>query len=72
LNGAAAVIVATEWPLYASIDWSAARDQMAGDLVIDARGVVDVAAAQAAGLRVVVHGRPAPARSDRTSGARQR
>lgn len=57
LTGAVAVIVATEWPLYASVDWQAARAQMAGDLVLDARGVVDVAAAQAAGLRVVVHGR---------------
>ena len=57
LTGAAAVVVATEWPLYATIDWEASRAQMAGDLVLDARGVVDVAAADAAGLRVVVHGR---------------
>jgi hypothetical protein len=34
---------------------------MTGDVVLDARGVVDVAAAQAAGLRVVVHGRSARA-----------
>ncbi len=61
LSGAAAVVVATEWPLYAGIDWNAARSQMSGDLVLDARGVVDVTAAHAAGLRVVVHGRAAEA-----------
>jgi UDPglucose 6-dehydrogenase len=59
LAGAAAVVVATEWPLYASIDWKAARAQMTGDVILDARGVVDVAAAQSAGLRVVIHGRAA-------------
>jgi UDPglucose 6-dehydrogenase len=61
LTGAAAVVVATEWPLYATIDWAAARAGMTGDLVLDARGVVDVTAARAAGLRVVVHGRATPA-----------
>ncbi len=60
LRGAAAVIVATEWPLYASIDWRSARASMTGDVVIDARGVVDHVAAGAAGLRVVVHGRAQP------------
>jgi UDPglucose 6-dehydrogenase len=59
LGGAVAVVVATEWPLYASIDWQQVRSQMSGDLVLDSRGVVDAAAAQAAGLRVVVHGRAA-------------
>ena len=59
LTGAAAVVVATEWPLYATIDWVAARAEMSGDLLFDARGVVDVTAAQAAGLRVFVHGRGA-------------
>jgi UDPglucose 6-dehydrogenase len=59
LDGAVAVVVATEWPLYASIDWQQVRSQMSGDLVLDSRGVVDAAAAQAAGLRVVVHGRAA-------------
>ena len=59
LSGAEAAVVATEWPLYASIDWQQVRSQMSGDLVLDSRGVVDAAAAQAAGLRVVVHGRAA-------------
>jgi UDPglucose 6-dehydrogenase len=72
LSGAAAVVVATEWPLYASIDWEAARTQMAGDLVLDARGVVDVAGAQAAGLRVVVHGRAAQPSGDTITARHQR
>jgi UDPglucose 6-dehydrogenase len=72
LTGAGAVIVATEWPLYASIDWNAARAQMTGNLVLDARGVVDVAAAQSAGLRVILHGRAARASGDSITAQTQR
>jgi UDPglucose 6-dehydrogenase len=64
LAGAAAVIVATEWPLYRSIDWHAAREQMLGRWIIDTRGVVDAAAAHDAGLSVLVHGRPATDQRD--------
>ncbi|MEP7360049.1 MAG: nucleotide sugar dehydrogenase [Chloroflexota bacterium] len=66
LTGVAAIIVATEWPLYASIDWRAARMLMAGDVVIDARGVIDRAAAADAGLRLVVHGRAVAAAQPQT------
>ncbi len=51
--GAAAVVVATEWPQFAGLDWAAVAPTMAGDVVIDGRRVVDTAAAEAAGLRVV-------------------
>lgn len=57
LSGADAVVVATEWPAYRALDWSAAAEHMAGHLVVDARGIVDLDAAAAAGLRVLVHGR---------------
>lgn len=57
LAGVAAVVVATEWPLYAGIDWQAARAVMSGDLIVDARGTVDRTAATSAGLRLIVHGR---------------
>lgn len=67
LAGVVAVVVATEWPLYRTIDWAAAREQMAGDWIVDTRGVVDTAAAQAAGLHVVVHGRQAAPRGSVTS-----
>ena len=56
-DGADAVVIATEWPAYATIDWRDARARMAGDLVCDSRAIVDVERATDAGLRVVVHGR---------------
>jgi UDPglucose 6-dehydrogenase len=71
LAGAAVIVVATEWPLYAAIDWRAARAAMAGDVVIDARGVVDRTAAEAAGLKVYLHGRRSSHRNSvSTSGQR--
>jgi UDPglucose 6-dehydrogenase len=59
VRDADAVIVATEWVDYAQLDWEKVAAAMRGTLVYDTRGVVDVAAAQAAGLRVVRLGRPA-------------
>jgi UDPglucose 6-dehydrogenase len=53
LQGADAVVVATEWPDLASLDWPSLADRMAGDVVVDGRRIVDVRAARAAGLRVV-------------------
>jgi UDPglucose 6-dehydrogenase len=55
-DGADAVVVATEWPEFGLLDWSAIAPSMAGRVVIDGRGVVDVAAAGDAGLRVVAMG----------------
>ncbi len=56
-EGADAVLVATEWADYRTLDWSAMRAAMRGTLVYDTRAVVDVAAAEAAGLRVERLGR---------------
>jgi UDPglucose 6-dehydrogenase len=56
--GADAILVATEWEEYRSIDWSACARALRGDLVFDLRGVVDRAAAERAGLRTVALGRP--------------
>lgn len=57
--GAIAVIVATEWPEYGGLDWPAIAGTVTGKLIVDARGIVDVAAAQGAGFQVIVHGRRA-------------
>jgi UDPglucose 6-dehydrogenase len=54
--GADAVVVATEWPEFRTLDWRAIAAAMAGRLVIDGRRVVDVTAATSAGLRVVALG----------------
>jgi UDPglucose 6-dehydrogenase len=52
-RGADAVVVATEWPELAALDWSVIAPTMAGDLVMDARRIVDARAASAAGLRLL-------------------
>jgi len=57
-DGADAVLIATEWPEYGSLDWAALRRRMAGDLVYDTRAIVDAAAVRAAGLRLVRLGEP--------------
>ena len=63
VEGAAAVLVATEWAEFGKLDWAAAAPRMSGSLVYDTRDIVDVDAAGAAGLRVeqLGAGRPAPA-----------
>lgn len=58
ITDADAVVVATEWSDYRELDWAAAAAVMRGTLVYDTRAIVDVDAAQAAGLRVVRLGRP--------------
>lgn len=64
-RGADVVFVLTEWEEYRHLDWAAIARTMRGDLVVDARGVVDKSAASSAGLEVVgvrVPQRPAVAR----------
>jgi UDPglucose 6-dehydrogenase len=51
-----ALIVATEWPLFRSLDWSRIVSAMRGRVVMDARQVIDSASAESAGLEVLVHG----------------
>jgi hypothetical protein len=53
VRGVDAVVVATEWPELGTLDWAGLARVMAGDVVIDGRRIVDVAAATAAGLHVV-------------------
>jgi UDPglucose 6-dehydrogenase len=65
-RGADVVVVATEWPEFATLDLPALRRGMRGTLLIDARGMFDVASAHAAGLDYFSFStagiRPAPAR----------
>jgi UDPglucose 6-dehydrogenase len=56
VRAAEAVVVATEWPAFASLDWAALAPLMAGDLVLDGRRIVDGDAAARAGLRVLTLG----------------
>ncbi len=50
LEGADACILVTEWPEFRNIDWSAAADAMAGNLIIDGRNYVDPASVREAGF----------------------
>jgi UDPglucose 6-dehydrogenase len=51
-DGADVVVVATEWPEFASLDWARLRDVMNGREIFDARGVVPTEAARLAGFRI--------------------
>ena len=57
LERADAVLVATEWRQFATLDWAALARRMKGDLVYDTRAVVDAAAVRGAGLRLESLGR---------------
>jgi UDPglucose 6-dehydrogenase len=61
-DGADGIVVATEWPEYGQVEWARAAARSDTPVIVDARGVVDAAAASAAGFRVVVLGRPAAAK----------
>ncbi|HEY7827248.1 MAG TPA: UDP-glucose/GDP-mannose dehydrogenase family protein [Candidatus Limnocylindrales bacterium] len=61
VRDAEVVVIATEWPEFRGLDWTAVRSRMAGDLIVDARHIVDAAAAATVGLRVVGVGHPRPA-----------
>jgi UDPglucose 6-dehydrogenase len=54
---AVAVIVATDWPEYRTLDWNRIAADMSGTTVVDTRAAVDSVTASAAGLTVLVHGR---------------
>ena len=60
-----ATVVATEWPEFATLELAAVRGAMSGTLLIDARGLFDLAAAHRAGLDYFSFStagvRPAPA-----------
>ncbi len=50
IDGVDALVIVTEWPEFAELDWKAVRERMAGHLVVDGRNCVDPDAVAAAGL----------------------
>jgi UDPglucose 6-dehydrogenase len=56
-SGADAVVLATEWPEYTTMDMQAVARAMRGDILIDARNALDPDAAGAVGLRYAGIGR---------------
>jgi UDPglucose 6-dehydrogenase len=57
LEGAAAAVVATDWPEYGQLDLALARKLMAGDLFVDGRNLYESRDVTAAGLRYIGIGR---------------
>jgi len=53
LRDADAAVIATEWPEYRELDWTAARDLMRTALIVDGRRLLDAAAMRELGF--VVH-----------------
>jgi UDPglucose 6-dehydrogenase len=50
VQGADAVILVTEWPEFAELDWGEVKARMAGDLLVDGRNFADRDKARAAGF----------------------
>ena len=50
VEGADACILVTEWPEFATLDWSELKKRMAGDLLVDGRNFADRDAVLAAGF----------------------
>lgn len=66
LDGASAVIIATEWDEFAALDWHRARSMMADPgIVFDGRNCLDPPAVEQAGLTYMAVGRPGAHRGDR-------
>ena len=51
IAGADAVVLVTEWPEFAELDWQRAAASMRGDVVVDGRNFLDPDAVRGAGLR---------------------
>jgi UDPglucose 6-dehydrogenase len=58
VDGADAVVLVTEWPEFAELDWGALRERMANPLIVDGRNFLDPAALGAAGFTYEGIGRP--------------
>jgi UDPglucose 6-dehydrogenase len=56
-EGAEALVLITEWPQFAELDWSGLRRRMRTPLLLDGRNVIDPEAALAAGFTYVGVGR---------------
>ncbi len=59
VTGADAVVLVTDWPEFASLDFGTVAGLMTGDLIVDGRNWIDTERVAAAGLRYVGMGRRA-------------
>jgi UDPglucose 6-dehydrogenase len=56
LDGAHAAVISTEWPAFRDIDWAAASQRMAGQIVVDGRRLLDPVGMRALGYRYIAVG----------------
>ena len=76
IQGADAIVIATDWPEYLNLDWAALRDAAARPLVVDGRRLLDPDTMGALGYRYEAVGsrgleaasEPIPRRRRRRSG----
>jgi hypothetical protein len=59
-SGADAIVVATDWPDFTSMNLRDLRGSMHGDLFFDGRNLFDPKQVRAAGFRYLAIGRPRP------------
>ncbi|SDJ50826.1 UDPglucose 6-dehydrogenase [Lentzea albidocapillata subsp. violacea] len=57
-DGRDVLVVLTEWPEFAELDWPALADRMTTPVLVDTRGVVPAAKVREAGFRLVSVGHP--------------
>jgi UDPglucose 6-dehydrogenase len=50
VEGADAIVLVTEWPEFATLDWNEVAAASSGRLIIDGRNFIDGPAAEAAGF----------------------
>jgi UDPglucose 6-dehydrogenase len=50
VQGADAIVLVTEWPEFAELDWSRVAEATPGRIVVDGRNFVDRAAVEGAGF----------------------
>ena len=70
LDDADAAIIATDWPVFRSLDWAAARDRLRRPLVIDGRRLLDAGLMRALGFSYVVVGTDGSAEAEPRPGQR--
>jgi UDPglucose 6-dehydrogenase len=68
IEGADAVILVTEWPEFAELDWEQMARRMTTPLLVDGRNFLDPARLRAAGFTYEGIGRPADGGEPEASG----
>jgi UDPglucose 6-dehydrogenase len=57
-NGARAIVVLTEWPEFAQLDWARMAEEVGHPVIVDTRDLLPAKKVQAAGFRLIATGKP--------------